>query len=271
MSRAEASGAERGTKKSAFAAITSIRFRLGVIVNSELIRLVKAWKASGSMEQGAFDWSVSQDNWMASFPGESQYISKLKSPIDRAEVIRVVESTEYSIREKFLAVMIWGYGNRGYGPYRVSQMLTQANSEAVLNEVYSLCRQGKPLDAYSYLRKNRLRQLGPSYGSKVLSFFTPRDIGAPILDSLIARWLKQNAAFEFKGFSTKSVGWGLRTYARYHDWISKHAFSLGCYPDEIEQVLFEAAEKEFSRNGTKQITKGTVRGESNGWKHATSE
>ena len=224
-------------------------------VNTDLTKLVNDWKARGSENQRSFDWSVSQDNWMASFPAESQFISKLKSPIDREEVTRVMAATKNSILEKFLAVMIWGYGNRGYGPYRVAQMLGQDNSENVITEVYKLCQQGKPLDAYGYLSKNRLKQLGPSYGSKVLSFFTPRRIGAPIYDSLIARWLMQYAAVDFEGVSTKSVGWSLKTYSRYHEWINEHAAGLGCYPDEIEHVLFEAAEQEYSPTRTKQKKK----------------
>ena len=224
-------------------------------MNNELVKLVKAWQARGSADQRGFDWSASQENWKEAFPLEAAFIAKLDTEIDRSEVNRVVGSTKFGIREKFLAVMIWGYGNRGYGPYRVSQMLGQANSKTVLDEVYKLCQQGKPKEAYRYLSKHRLKQLGPSYGSKVLSFFTPRKIGAPIYDSLVARWVRQYAPLDFDGVSTKSVGWSLSTYSRYHEWINEHASGLGCYPDEIEQVLFEAAEEQYSILRSKQKKK----------------
>lgn len=227
----------------------------GVKMNSELVKLVKAWQTRGSADQRGFDWSASQENWKEAFPMEAAFISRLNTVVKRSDVNQVVGSTKVGIREKFLAVMIWGYGNRGYGPYRVSQMLGQANSRTVLTEVYRLCQQGKPIDAYSYLSKHRLKQLGPSYGSKVLSFFTPRKIGAPIYDSLVARWVRQYAPLDFDGVSTKSVGWSLSTYSRYHEWINEHASVLGCYPDEIEQVLFEAAEQEYSAIRAKQAKK----------------
>jgi len=217
---------------------------------------VKAWQSQGSAQQRGFDWSASQENWKKSFPLEASFISKLKSEIDRAEVNRVVASTKFGIREKFLAVMIWGYGNRGYGPYRVTKILSQSNSEAVLTQVYKLAQQGKPLEAYLYLSQNRLKQLGPSYGSKFLSFCTPREIGAPIYDSLVARWVSDYAADDFADVSTNSANWSLKTYTRYLEWITEHAKVLDSYSDEIEHVLFQAAEQEYSRTRAKQITKG---------------
>ena len=225
-------------------------------MNSKLVKLVKAWQTQGSAQQRGFDWSASQENWREAFPLEAAFISKLNTEIDRAEVNRVVASTKFGIREKFLAVMIWGYGNRGYGPYRVTKILAQANAEAVLTQVCKLAQQGKPLEAYLYLSQNRLSQLGPSYGSKFLSFCTPREIGAPIYDSLVARWVRDYAADDFAGVSTNSANWSPKTYTRYFDWIAEHAKALDCYSDEIEHVLFQAAETEYSRTRPKQITKG---------------
>ena len=224
-------------------------------MNSELVKLVKAWQARGSADQRGFDWSASQENWIEIFPMEAAFISRLNTVINRSEVNQFVGSTKVGIREKFLAVMIWGYGNRGYGPYRVSQMLGQANSKTVLTEVYRLCQQGRPVDAYQYLSQNRLKQLGPSFGSKFLSFCTPREIGAPIYDSLVAKWVRDQAADDFAEVPTNSARWSLRTYNRYFDWISEHSSGLGCYPDEVEQVLFEAAEREYSAIRAKQTKK----------------
>jgi hypothetical protein len=225
-------------------------------MNSKLVKLVKAWQTQGSAQQRGFDWSASQENWREAFPLEAAFISKLKPEIDRPEVHRVMGSTKFGIREKFLAVMIWGYGNRGYGPYRVTKILAQANAEAVLTQVCKLAQQGKPLEAYLHLSQNRLKQLGPSYGSKFLSFCAPREIGAPIYDSLVARWVRDYAADDFAGVSTNSANWSLKTYTRYFDWVTEHARELDCYPDEIEHVLFQAAEQEYSGSRAKQITKG---------------
>jgi hypothetical protein len=138
----------------------------------------------------------------------------------------------------------------------VTKILAQANAEAVLTQVCKLAQQGKPLEAYLHLSQNRLKQLGPSYGSKFLSFCAPREIGAPIYDSLVARWVRDYAAVDFADVSTNSSYWSLKTYTRYFDWVTEHARELDCYPDEIEHVLFQAAEQEYSGSRAKQITKG---------------
>ena len=143
--------------------------------------------------------------------------------------------------------MVWGYGDRGYGPYRVTQMMKQHHAVEVLSEAFEFCQRGDAKGAYEFLSKNRIRILGPSYGSKFITFCTPRDIGAPIYDSLIAMWVKEFAAKEFLGVTTSSESWNLKTYSRYWDWVKEHADELECYPDEIELVLFRDAERKFSK------------------------
>ena len=143
--------------------------------------------------------------------------------------------------------MVWGYGDRGYGPYRVTQMMGQHHGVEVLSEAFELCQRGDAKGAYEFLSKNRIRFLGPSYGSKFITFCIPRDIGAPIYDSLIAMWVKEFAAKEFLGVTTSSESWNLKTYSRYWDWVKEHSDALKCYPDEIELVLFRDAERKFSK------------------------
>ena len=143
--------------------------------------------------------------------------------------------------------MVWGYGDRGYGPYRVTQMLSQVNAEEVLTEVFEICQSGEPKRAYDFLRKNRIRILGPSYSSKFITFCTPRNIGAPIYDSYIALWVEAFAEEDFVGIPTTSEVWNSRTYARYWDWVKEHSESLNCFPDDIELVLFRDAEIKFSK------------------------
>lgn len=215
-------------------------------MNIELVKLVKDWRSEGSIDQRGFDWSSSLENWKEAFPDEALFIANLKPAIDRTEVQRIFQDGESTNRERFLAVMIWGYEDRGYGPYRVGQMLGTANSGEVIDEVSRLCQEGKPLEGYKYLGANRLKQLGPAFGTKFLNFCTPRSIGAPIYDSLVARWVSQFASEDFKGFSTYLVNWNLRTYTRYFEWIRDHAKALDCFPDEIEHVLFEDARKRYS-------------------------
>lgn len=217
-------------------------------MNHQLVTLVKKWQEDGSPRQEGINWTPSKHNWQRAFPREEVFLSGLPSEIDRTTVRAICESAKYSIREKFLAVMVWGYGDRGYGPYRVTQMFAQAHAEGVLSEVYELCKVGNPKGAYEFLMNNRIKTLGPSYGSKFITFCVPREFGAPIYDSYIAMWVKAFAAEEFLGIPTSSESWNAKTYSRYWDWIKEHSGTLGCFPDDIELVLFRDAESKFSKS-----------------------
>ena len=223
---------------------------MGKSLNAELIRLVGTWQSAGSHEQEGFDWTASRRNWLKAFPSEEKLIQGLPAEVDRQTVRDVCNSENYGIREKFLTAMIWGYGNRGYGPYRVTQMLNQSKSEGVLLNVYELCKSGEPKEAYEFLKNNRIRILGPSYGSKFINFCTPREIGAPIYDSLISRWIDSNAKEEFSGLSTRPESWNSKTYNRYWDWVKIHSESLNCFPDQIELVLFRDAEMRYAKSSS---------------------
>ena len=216
-------------------------------LNIHLVKLIESWKLMGSPEQEGFDWSSGKNNWREAFAKESKFIASLPDKIDRISVRRICNSEKYSVLQKFLAVMIWGYGDRGYGPYRVSEMLNQPHAESVLAQVYKFSQSGDPLNAYDFLRKNRIRILGPSYGSKFITFCTSREVGAPIYDSLISFWVKAFAEEEFSGVSTTSENWNLKTYTRYWNWVKEHSDELDCFPDQVELVLFRDAEQKFSK------------------------
>jgi hypothetical protein len=210
--------------------------------------LVKSWKNNGSPQQEAFNWTPRRNNWIDTFPKESNFILSLPDEIDRQTVRSICDSRKYSIREKFLAVMVWGYGDRGYGPYRVSKMLTQNHSQKILKDVYDLAHSKNPKSAYAHLMENRISTLGPSYGSKFITFCTPREISAPIYDSLIALWINKNAKAEFSDVSTGALKWNIKTYSFYCDWVEEHSKELECFPDDVELVLFRDAEKQFAKN-----------------------
>ena len=217
-------------------------------MNKKLVSLVSAWRNSGSSQQEGFDWTSRKQAWLKTFPENSDFISQLPTEIDRDCVRQICQSQKSETQEKFLAVMIWGYGDLGYGTYRVTNMLNQNNSIQYLEQTIELCRGGDPKAAYNFLRTNRIRGLGPSYSSKLISFCTPRDIGAPIFDSFIALWVEEFAKKEFLGIPTSSEVWNLKTYTTYWDWVKEHSEKLDCYPDEIELVLFRDAERVFGRD-----------------------
>jgi hypothetical protein len=133
-------------------------------------------------------------------------------------------------------------------------MLSQPHAESVLQAAYDLCRSSKPKEAYQYLTQNRIRNLGPAFGTKYLAFCTPREVGAPILDSFVGLWLKEFAGKDFEGVGLNYLNWNLRTYSRYWDWVKEHAESFSCNPDDVELVIFRNAEKVFS-SGSKWALK----------------
>lgn len=217
-------------------------------LNKSLLKLGEDWKRNGSSAQEGFDWNISKRNWIQAFPKDTAFIEKLPLLIDRIEVRRICESTENSIQDKFLAVMIWGYGDRGYGPYRVTQMLDQPHALSVLEKTFELCQLGDPKGAYDFLRLNRIKILGPSYSSKFITFCTPRQVGAPIYDSFIALWVERFAKSDFGNVPTSAERWNSKTYFRYWDWIKEHSIALDCYPDDLELVIFRDAESKFSKS-----------------------
>lgn len=215
-------------------------------MNSFLVKEIKKWKGSGSRPQDGLDWSNSAVNWIRDFPDHASFIESLPQVIDRNYLRGTCGSTEIANAHKFLAVMIWGYSNLGYGTYRVSRIMSQANFDWILDNVTDLANSGNPKGAYDFLMRNRINGFGPSYSSKFISFNTPRDISAPILDSLILRWIGDYALEEYDGFSVKKMNWNLRTYSHYCDWVGVYAEKCEVFPDEVELVLFRIAEQEYS-------------------------
>jgi hypothetical protein len=72
----------------------------------------------------------------------------------------------------FLAVMAWGYGRVGYGPFRVQRMLDAAPDAGVwLQTAAGELSEGDPAAAYRVLGDHgmsRLPGLGPGFGTKFL-------------------------------------------------------------------------------------------------------
>ncbi len=94
----------------------------------------------------------------------------------------------------FVAAMIWGYGDVGYGPHRVGLMLESAHKrQGSIHQFVHHLRDAsleRETGAYEFLagRMNRLEWLGPSFASKLAYFATPNH-GSPILDSVVAAWI----------------------------------------------------------------------------------
>ena len=211
------------------------------VENARLSALVKDWQKAGSNPQEGFDWSRSRANWQRDLPKYSGFISKLPQEIDRANLRSLVANTENSDMEKFLSVMIWGYGDLGYGSHRVKKMFSTVGVENMISQVFHLCQDANPLMAYDFLKMNRITQLGPAFGTKVISFFTPREIVAPIYDSFISKWMGIHEPEVFEGKSCSSKTWNRKVYSSYLNWVAQQSRELGCFGDDIELVIFRDA------------------------------
>ncbi len=222
-------------------------------MSGRLESLHSAWVDSGSPEQESFNWESMSTKWANSFPIHSDFLLNLPKSLDRERLRNICTSESIGVREKFLSVMVWGFGDRAYGPFRVQRMFQDPDLQNKLTESYDLARSGHPKKAFEYFGLNRIDLLGPSFSTKYISFCTPRAIGAPIYDSFIVQWLNSFADFQVSKSATYSNKSVILDYSRYWDWVKEKSINLSCYPDEIELLMFRDSENFFA---AKSVWKG---------------
>jgi hypothetical protein len=149
------------------------------------------------------DLYVSRDgNYLAQGPVWSQRlwgdlllcVPGLPSRITREYIFSKVVTLDNFIDAEhvFLASMVWGYGNVGYGPYRVRRMVGSADLQlgGWVLDVRDEALKGDHC-AYEFIMTHRLSHLGPSFASKLAYFLTPGGC-SPILDSVVSAWVEQH-------------------------------------------------------------------------------
>lgn len=146
------------------------------------------------------------------FPGVAEVLDELPAAVGRQDVAEALtKAWPANVAGAFVATMMWGYGDAGYGPSRVARILTQtpANLEtntpdsdviAKLRQSIELAAKDGAVAAYRYLNNDSLghiKHFGPAFFTKWLHFGTRRsgvDSGtAPILDRLVIAFLNQHA------------------------------------------------------------------------------
>jgi hypothetical protein len=221
------------------------------MLNSRLSALLETWIIEGSSQQEAFDTSRMRLKWIEKFPNQEDFLSNLPLSIDRTLLREYCLSTSpFNSFEKFLAVMVWGYGDRGYGPHRTKIIIENIKFEKVISETIKLANTSNPIGSYDYLSSEKLHGLGPSYGTKLISFCTPREISAPILDSYIITWINKWAKNPLLKNRKIPKSWDKNFYFDYAVWIEAHAQKYACYPDDVELVLFRDAELMVSNSSS---------------------
>jgi hypothetical protein len=219
------------------------------MTNPRLTSIVSAWIKAGRPAQESFSWSKSRSNWCRDIQDLTRFIQLLPESLSRSDVRLVCDHKKFTVSEKFVTAMIWGYGDLGYGSYRVKRMFSTPGFIEKIHQSFDLARSGKTLEAYDFLGRNKIQQLGPAFATKWLSFVSPQDQPAPIYDSFISLWIKKFASKEFSKVSTSSEVWSKKTYGAYLEWMTVSAVSLGVKADDLELVIFQDATHHFSAKG----------------------
>jgi hypothetical protein len=203
--------------------------------------VVDAWRAAGSPSQQGIAWP--RQHWMVAFPSHAATFAALPEHLDRTAVRQACVRASVSpadAERSFLAVMAWGYGRVGYGPFRVRRVLDAAPDAGVrLQAAAGAVAEGRPVEAYACLGDHgaaRLPYLGPAFGTKFLYFCSSSGTRpALILDRLVSRWLRENVGLAFN-----EVRWSVSTYTRYLETMAGWAGELALAADELEVCMFSA-------------------------------
>lgn len=155
----------------------------------------------------------------------------------------------------FVASMVWGYGQVGYGPYRTERVLsTSPDAIDSLVEVAQIAQDPERggLEAFRRIQSKRkrpggyLKYLGPAFGTKYLYFLTKASDEVdttPVMDALVAKWFRQYAE-SIAGFNLS--WWDSKSYERYllalGTWAREindaHPRSTPLDLDDIELLIF---------------------------------
>jgi hypothetical protein len=145
------------------------------VVPDHVRQVVDAWRTAGSPSQPGIPWP--RQHWIDAFPTHAAMFAGLPDRLDRRAIRQACVHAAVSpgdAERSFLAVMAWGYGRVGYGPFRVRRVLDAApNGGAQLQAAASAAGEGRPVQAYASLGDHgtpRLPHLGPAFGTKFLYF-----------------------------------------------------------------------------------------------------
>ena len=162
--------------------------------------------------------------------------------LDRARVLRVGERADQPLGavQTYVASAAWGSDTKVQTVKRRGRVLAVERLDERLAEAVQLLRQDGPVAVYEALHGNRniIRDLGPSFGTKVWYFAgydrTTVDRQPLILDRYVADALNRVC-----GYAWPETNWSTSQYDQYldiaHSWASDWG---GIEPDVIERCLF---------------------------------
>lgn len=209
------------------------------LVPADIAVQVQEWKILGKPRHGGIDWNLA--SWVKEFHEHEEFLTQLKKKnlglLDRNTVRGVVRDClgKGDLEVAFLAVMIWGFGFRGYGRFRSNKIIEDKAFKSSLEKTVEALNEGDVISAYEHLIENGPDGLGCAFGSKFLYFAAPKDIkNYPlIIDSLVAIAINNAGFNKIKVQSLKAD--------KYFDLIKKFHEAAAFYeiqPDELEELLF---------------------------------
>ncbi len=204
--------------------------------------------------QRSFAWEpAGWHHQMHDLPDVRQMLDALPERVDRGIVRTVVarELDRQRVLPAFVSAMVWGYGDKGYGPTRVRRVLTGVKTGArdapvrddvagVLRTAAEVVRREGPVEGFRYMNNaGRIKHLAASFFTKWLYFASalsdPDDVGAaPILDMRVRNWLQDHTGVDLDLRQT-------RDYETYLMILNGWGALYGRTSVQVEQAIFSCS------------------------------
>lgn len=218
-------------------------FNRGVHLPQQLQERVDA----GFVEQGSMKWI--RDTWarhVGEVDGVGEVLGALPDTVDRRGVAVEVQAAlgEGNVVGAFCAVMVWGYGTNGRGPFKVNRILRGeaapdlATIGSRLTRALEVTRGDGPVEGFRYLHnadRGYIKFLGPAFFTKWLSLAASADPygrdTAPIFDSLVQSWIAREADTRLR--LDKTAG-----YEAYLGLLAGWSAATGWSQTQLESTIF---------------------------------
>ncbi|WP_406077227.1 hypothetical protein [Micromonospora sp. NBC_00858] len=189
--------------------------------------------------------TVHPDRWRAALPPDAWPDNlPLSGDVWRRDVFAVADAYRAgsaSPRQLLTAVLMWGYGPIGYGPWRAAKSLdADPDGQRLAHALEEVSAPDEDALRTAYRRFRdpnhaRLPWLGPGLFTKVLYFVGyRRGVGGVqplILDRVVASHLPAEA-----GVGRRN-GWSSEEWLAYLRWAAEQAQARGIEPDAVEMAV----------------------------------
>jgi hypothetical protein len=204
-----------------------------------LQNLLERWEAKGRPLQGAMLWP--RERYEDMLPDHRSVLDSVPDCLDRQRLraigARAHESEELAVIA-LAAIVVWGKGKGGLGPFHLHGMLTgRPDAAARIHATALTLHADGPVAAYRRLGGDcALERLGTSFGTKFLAFCQPagQEPVALIHDDLVREWLGANGRRDLM-----AAYYSVSTYEAYLVQMEAWAASLGTEPGAVEFLVFE--------------------------------